>query len=204
MDEEEERHILRFNEGPILPSDSDFDGNVNDEVLVLSSVSGNQCASTNHARVFPKSETNQGVDVRTEYKPEWECIPDVVLIEIYQMMRDRDMVRMSRVCKRWRSLFDEPSLWHERSFIFGGTHSHRNEAERALGFARRQGSNLRRLTVQCLHPTYSTAKKFQSTMTSFLHILNTRHTDNRRCELLELIVTQVGLEGALVGNYDHN
>ena len=202
-DGNEERPIERMEEGPLLPDLSDWPEAISDNNLqngeeqavsldflssLLHSVEESGTTGQNGTSESPESEENI---------PDWTHLPHVVLSVIFSKLRDRDKASAARTCKSWLEGMSDPSLWRSRNLRFGNSCVNGRYTQRALGFARKYGQHLQRLTLQCMHPTYSVAKKFQSSMTSFLHALNTKKADNRRCELREFTMNQVNHEVGL-------
>lgn len=95
-----------------------------------------------------------------EEQSRWVNIPDVVMIEIYKYLKDKDRAAAAITCKAWGRLFKTPCLWRSRHFEMGGYKAHSN-GSRACGFANLFGSYVKYLSISCSHPSYHTTKIFQ-------------------------------------------
>lgn len=158
-------------------------------------VSGHFNLSDQYSSSFTDGENNGEAeddddddDEQTRICCEWGKLPQVVLVQVFSYLSDNDRLSMSLVCSSWALAFDHPCLWRTRVYHFGSGMSNMNEGQRAIGFALRHGEHLRRLTIRCDHPTYGTCKKFQRTMTTFLHLLG------RRTKLRTLSIPQLYAE----------
>ena len=96
---------------------------------------------------------------------------------------------MSLVCNRWSHVFSRPCLWRHRHFRFGSMRSSRAEAQRSIGFCRANGHHLKYLHVTCEHPSFSTCKRFQKTMSDLFSALVWRN--NR---LRHFIMNQLNMD----------
>ena len=97
----------------------------------------------------------------------WTNLPDVVIVELYKYLDDRDRINTALTCKTWARLFSSPCLWRHRSFDMGGYRAFSNGI-RACQYAELFGQHLRYLTITCSHPSYHTAKVFQRAMEDLL------------------------------------
>lgn len=193
--------LLR-NARELFGQNSEEDDSGNDRVLLLEpllNALGQGASNTNSqsdseedkSEMMAGKEMNEHGSESPESHLNWTFLPDVVLSQLFSKLGDKDIGNASRVCKQWNKTINDPILWRVRHVMFGSSCLDGRYTKYLVGFARRHGQHVQKLRIQCPHPTYSVAKKFQSTMTSFFYIMNMRKADGRRCELKELTVNQV-------------
>ena len=115
----------------------------------------------------------------------WTSLPDVVLIEIFKYLPDRDRARAALVNEQWNRIFESPCLWRCRHFEMGGLRALKN-GYKACKFADSFGQHLQRLFITCSHPSYHTCKLFQKSIEEFFGKLKERGTQLTEFELCRL------------------
>lgn len=120
-----------------------------------------------------------------EVQSRWVNIPDVVMIEIYKCLKDKDRAAAAQVCKSWARLFKTPCLWRSRHFEMGGYKAHLN-GSRACAFANLFGSYVRYLSISCSHPSYHTTKVFQKAIDDVFGKMRQAQLSEFELERLEL------------------
>ena len=53
--------------------------------------------------------------------PMWGSLPSIAILEILSYLSHEDRLKVSSVCKRWRSCLFHPSLWRKITFDMGYT-----------------------------------------------------------------------------------
>ncbi|XP_069134446.1 F-box only protein 39-like [Argopecten irradians] len=115
----------------------------------------------------------------------WETLPDVVMIEIFKLLRDPDKANLALTCTTWARLFHTPSLWRIRHFDMGGYKCHTN-GMRANMFAEQLAPYVENLSITCSHPSYHITKVFQKSMEDLLVKFRSSQLKEFEMERLEL------------------
>ncbi|CAG2225252.1 F-box only protein 39-like [Mytilus galloprovincialis] len=115
----------------------------------------------------------------------WVDLPDVVVIELFRFLKDKDRAAAALACKNWARLFKTPCLWRSRHFEMGGYRAH-NNGSRACAFSSLFGNYVRYLSISCSHPSYHTTKIFQRAIEDVLGKMRTSNLFEFELERLEL------------------
>lgn len=118
-------------------------------------------------------------------QPKWINIPDIVLVEVFKFLNDKERANAALVCENWSRVFKSPCLWRARSFEMGGYRAQLNGI-RACKFAEMFGRHLRYLAISCSHPSYHTCKLFQKSIDEFFVTLKDAETQLYEFEFCRL------------------
>ena len=95
----------------------------------------------------------------------WTGLPDLIIIQIFSYLDDKDRFRASLVCWRWARLFKSPSLWRKRNF---SCFLRPRATKSVIGFTRYLGHYLQHLTFSACHKfLLSKNKKYLKTVRIF-------------------------------------
>lgn len=89
------------------------------------------------------------------------ALPGELIVHIFSFLSDRDKLRASSVCSRWRECLFYPALWTELKLRIGGSGSSSDESSKLEFLMRKFGSFVRELQLElapvegCLGPLNS-------------------------------------------------
>lgn len=76
------------------------------------------------------------------------ALPSELIVHIFSFLSDRDKLRASSVCSRWRECLFYPALWTELKLRIGGSASSSEEAPKLEFLMRKFGSFVRELQLE--------------------------------------------------------
>ncbi|XP_070572854.1 F-box only protein 39-like [Ptychodera flava] len=118
-------------------------------------------------------------------RAQWGRLPATVLTEVFLHLDDQARGRAGVVNKHWYNIYKTPRLWRRRSFKLNGTF----RDQRALKYARSLGRYLVYCFLTCSIHSDRFARRFQKSLTSYLHCLF-----QLKANLKEFAFTQLELD----------
>ncbi|XP_057715263.1 F-box only protein 33 isoform X1 [Corythoichthys intestinalis] len=80
------------------------------------------------------------------------ALPSELIVHIFSFLSDRDKLRASAVCSRWRECLFYPALWTELKLRIGGGSSSSEETSRLEFLMRKFGASVRELQLELTPP----------------------------------------------------
>ncbi|XP_077996480.1 F-box only protein 39-like [Glandiceps talaboti] len=151
-----------------------------------------QSPDSSDFHLVEEKATNMSSEMHPEHlfqqgwkRADWGNLPTTVLTDIFYLLDDKSRGRAGVVNKHWHNVYKTPRLWRKCHFRLHGSF----RDERAIKYARTLGRYMRSGYITCGIHSDRFARRFQKSLTSYLHYLY-----NQRTQLEDLAFTRFELE----------